>query len=343
MDERKALKIKIQKLIICVVLVCSLSVSAFAGTKLHYLDINSLVELPADITRVQKPDGVYVDLVEQELPTEAVWSLSGPLWEGNQIFYGDNLGIEITGDLATGNNYFNGYVWPNGAYIDIEGIAPNGLLNLNYQVSFLIRPGTLSYNEAEQGHVAFVPRYRLLDANYDQVAMVTGSTHRIDFEGADDVITSDFDFSDEILIPEDTARPVKYIELKWVCRIQLNIHADSSLDDGINLYIGIIKSQMSLSYERIHVLTDSELAEKLNDEVGQLSDKLDSAGDILANVPKPDVDHIMKPVDELIDTNAMQTFSKFTTLAAGFGLVSTYLTIVGIVIMFSYALFGKRG
>ncbi len=335
MDERKKLKLNIQRtttILIAVVFLLSVAVSA---AKISVIDDISLVDLPFDI--VNNGDGT--ETVIQSLSPNPYWDLYDvPLVGSTGVFSENPFYIEITGDEANADHLITGYMWPMG-YLDIDGIAPNGFLDLSYSCDFLLySEGTDGGQFATQGYVAFVPRYRLLDENYNQIAMVTGSTNRYDFNTDPEAFSQSVSFDQTIHLPEDT--PVRYIELKWRIHLYLEpVYSDWSLE--FNVY----ESSFDFTYLREHVLTDSELAAKLNDEVGKISDDLSAAGDAFDSVPKPsedDLGDVMKPVDQLVDQSAMNSFTEVARFFTGSGLVSIYLTIMCSVVMVSYILFGKK-
>lgn len=331
MDERKSLKLNIQRTTICILVVLSLLIGVSAA-KIPQIDVISLVDLPFDI--VDNGDGT--DTVTQSLYPEPYWDLENvPLVGPTGVYTENPFRIEITGDAANDSHLITGFMWPVG-YLDIDGIAPNGILDLSYSCAFqLFSYGSDGGEFATSGYVAFVPRYRLLDENYNQVAMVTGSTHRYDFNTDPEEFSAATFFDQVIYLPEDT--PVRYIELKWKFYLSLQpVYSDWSLMFNVN------ESDFDLEYRLEHVLTDSELAEKLNDEVGKISGDLAAAGDAFNSVPKPDIDVVMKPTDEIVPQQGMSQLSGAMGVITGNALVASQFAILGVVLVISYVLFGKK-
>lgn len=331
MDERKSLKLNIQRTTISVLVVLSLLIGVSAA-KIPQIDVISLADLPFDI--VDNGDGT--DTVTQSLYPEPYWDLENvPLVGPTGVYTENPFLIEITGDAANDSHLITGFMWPVG-YLDIDGIAPNGILDLSYSCAFqLFSYGSDGGEFATSGYVAFVPRYRLLDENYNQVAMVTGSTYRYDFNTDPEEFSAATFFDQVIYLPEDT--PVRYIELKWKFYLSLQpVYSDWSLMFNVN------ESAFDLEYRLEHVLTDSELAAKFNDDMGKANSELDKLGDAMASVPKPDVDSVIVSPDDLIGQDGKNALNLVYGNLFASSLILGQFAIVGALMVVSYILFGKK-
>lgn len=341
MDERKTLKLNIQRTTICILVVLSLLVGVFAveTTAPTISDAVKLSDYSFEV--VNNNDGT--DTVTTYLPEDPVyqWEIVKPSYaSGVHITTGGNF--EISTPDYEGQLLLTGYIWPNGKIIDISEIAEDGAFNVNYDCTFKLEvpPYPISSGRV---HFSLVPRFRLLRSTGGQIAFVNGESVWGEVDNTDDygdtlVVrakgSQEIDLNVENNLPQ---YPLKYIEIKW----QYNIRIEN-IDGSVGLYLSMYKDSLNFSYDRHHVLTDSELAAKLNDEVGKISDDLAAAGDAFNSVPKPDIDDVMRPVDEIIPQQGMSQLSGAIGMITGTSLVATQFTILGVVLVVSYVLFGKK-
>lgn len=336
------LKLNIQRttiLFVTVVLLLSVGASAAEVGEPFYGDAIPLSSYPFRVVNNNNGTDTVVSTIE-----------TGPIWQWNitRPSYAsgwhttDGNPFEITVQEYDGQFLITGYVWPNGKIIDISELDPDAIFNVNYDCTFQLDLPPYPFSSGEV-YVSLVPRFRLLRSSGGQIAMVNGESvwnRLLNTDDYGEALTlnvkgsQDVDLSYTNDVPQ---YPLKYIELKW----QFNIRVET-VTSSAGLYFSMLKDKMTFSYDREHVSTDSELAKKLNDEVGKIGDDLAAAGDAFDKVPEPDISDVMKPVDQLVDAGAMKQFSAFSGIITGSALIVSYLTILGIVMMFAYVLFGKR-
>lgn len=323
-----------------ILVVLAFSVTAFATTRGQLgtpavADSVSLSSFPSH--RVDLGNGN--DEIVTEVGSNPAWTWRIPSFD-SLWYYHFGSDIDVSSDDYSGQMLVTGYVWPYYSLIDVSDLTDPTNITASYTANFALNVGSPSDHSGEI-YVSLVPRFRLLRSTGGQVAFVNGESvwNAIDNAEFDGPLSLAVSGSQTLNLQDyhdssDYWTTVKYIEIKWQFNIRIeNVYPDT----GIDFYVD--HTDLNFTYEVPHLKSDGEI---FTDKVGELDDKLTEAGDLLGSVPKPDVDHIIKPVDELVDTDTMYHFSRFTGLVGGILWVGSYFTIVGIVMLFSYALFGRK-
>lgn len=231
-----------------------------------------------------------------------------------------------------------GSVYPVGSFIDVSDLVADGVVNFEYELSYSVYSPSELEEYSTYFNCTITPRYVLYDSSFSNLASIAGES-LVDSFDANSESPNEFYVSHTVQQAiQKLSADVKYISIDWVFEIDL-----SSISPSYGAYMEIEPNDITMWYRMDDVVTDSELAAKLNSEVGKISGALDSAGDAFAKVPQPDIDEVIKPIDQLVDQSAVTEFSDVFGTITSWSLITSFFSVLGMIMLFSYVLFGKKG